>query len=69
MLFCTVLALPNASRTGFDSNICSFTRCTCLLLPVTAAMYCMMNLELSVLPEPDSPLMMMHWLTPSEMRL
>jgi hypothetical protein len=40
LLFCTVFALPNASRTGFDSKICSLTFCTFVAFPVTAAMYC-----------------------------
>jgi hypothetical protein len=31
------------------------------LVPLTAAMYCMMRLAASVLPAPDSPEMMTHW--------
>ena len=66
--------------TGFDSSICSFTFWTLFPFPVTAAMYCIINLEVSVFPEPDSPLsickivykwsdtyvIMIHWFLPSE---
>lgn len=39
------LALPNASRTGFDASMRSLTRWTSALRPVQAAMYCMTILE------------------------
>ena len=51
-----VLACPKLSRIGEASRICSVVRFEVLLL--TAARYCRSSLVLSVLPEPDSPVMM-----------
>lgn len=50
-----VLALPNASSTGFDCRSLSFTVSTCPLWPVASAMNCKTFFDASVFPEPDSP--------------
>eukprot|EP01139_Manchomonas_bermudensis_P025012 Amastigsp_a844096_6.p4 type:complete len:105 gc:universal Amastigsp_a844096_6:472-786(+) len=57
----SVFALPNASRTGFDSR-----RRSCMPAPSETAremcaMYRMKIFDASVLPAPDSPVMMTHW--------
>uniref|UniRef100_A0A224XXU1 Putative secreted protein n=1 Tax=Panstrongylus lignarius TaxID=156445 RepID=A0A224XXU1_9HEMI len=59
--FLVVFAFPNASKTGFDCNNLSFTVCTCPLLSDTVAIYSNTFLLASVLPEPDSPEIRMHW--------
>ena len=54
-----------ASNNGFESMIISRTRMTSAERPQLFAMYCIINLEASVLPAPDSPEMITHWLSNS----
>ena len=56
LLFLTVLAFPNASRSGLDFRITSFTCCAVSPPPETADKYSIMNFAATVLPAPDSPL-------------
>lgn len=50
-----VLALPKASSTGLVFSSLFFTALTFSVLPETAATYCMIFFDDSVLPAPDSP--------------
>merc|ERR1712173_131070 len=65
--FLTVLALPQASRTGLVATIFSSREASpSFLLPEEqmVAKYEMTFLVFSVLPAPDSPVMRMDWLLP-----
>ena len=53
--------LLSPSNTGLDCSSWLLTAFTSLALPETAATYCMMSLEASVLPEPLSPDITTHW--------
>ena len=64
LLLRTVVALPNASSTGFDWISRSFTECSWPRLkrsPDTAATYSMIFFAASVLPAPDSPDTRIAW--------
>lgn len=53
--FLMVLAFPYISSSGLDLMRRAFTRSTSVMLKLMLAMYCMITLEFSVLPEPLSP--------------
>eukprot|EP01139_Manchomonas_bermudensis_P019489 Amastigsp_a676848_41.p4 type:complete len:136 gc:universal Amastigsp_a676848_41:625-218(-) len=57
----SVLALPNASRIGFDSMSLVLIRSASAVPLETCAMYRMKILDASVLPAPDSPVITTHW--------
>jgi len=57
-----VIVLP--SKIGFDSNNLSLTLSISAELPLTAAIYSIINFEASVLPAPLSPLIIIHWSFP-----
>lgn len=64
LLLRNVFALPNDSSKGLVAKTMSFV---CWidesLPPDTLAMYCMIRFAASVLPAPDSPEMITHWLS------
>lgn len=60
---CACETTNKPSNTGFDCNSCCLTMFTSSPLPDTSDTYCMINLDASVLPAPDSPDMIIHWST------
>ena len=80
MLLCSVLAFPNASRIGFvsstlvsidvssgDDDVFFFGDDNSPVAeppPTSPATYFITNLVVSVFPAPDSPVMIMLWLSP-----
>uniref|UniRef100_A0A2M4B4T5 Putative secreted protein n=1 Tax=Anopheles triannulatus TaxID=58253 RepID=A0A2M4B4T5_9DIPT len=62
LLLWAVFALPNASSTGPALRIVCSTPDPCAPFCERAVRWCSRKLVLSVLPEPLSPLITMHWL-------
>ena len=64
LLFRNVFALPKDSNSGLVASTMSFISWIEELLPPdTFAIYCIIRFAASVLPAPDSPEMITHWLS------